>query len=127
MPGIKDLLEARTEMVERAQEVLDDWEQDEDGIDEVYGGGGPCDDIARALGDVAAEWGFDVALGGAEGDDHAFIYAYTEQKAWIVDIPPSVYETGGGYRWRKIEDVELEEDDILIEEIPLDWVIEEEW
>jgi len=72
------------------------------------------------------QYGFDVTPSGQPGDDHAFIIAYTDDKAWIVDIPPSVYEIGGGYRWQKIEGVVLEEDDILISEIPRDWVWEED-
>ena len=42
MPGLRELKEARQEIIEKAQEVYDEWEQDDEGVDEVYGCGGIC-------------------------------------------------------------------------------------
>ena len=39
--------------------------------------------------------------GGQDGDEHAWVTAQLGDEAYGVDIPPSVYETGGGYSWKK--------------------------
>jgi hypothetical protein len=40
----------------------------------------------------------------------------------MIDIPETIYETGGGFSWKKINDVFFEENDVEIQ--PLDY---EEW
>jgi hypothetical protein len=109
----------RDKLVDAAQSVLDEWQQDEEGFDEEYGTGGPCEFIAGAIGDVLAAEIEDIEFeeGGQDGDDHAFLVvsAPFDTKEYVVDIPPGVYESGGGYRWRKHADVVLDEDDIVIE------------
>mgnify|MGYP006325822983 FL=1 len=40
-----------------------------------------------------------------------------DEKAFIIDIPNYIYEKGGGYSWRKIPNVILKENDVVIEEI----------
>jgi GNAT superfamily N-acetyltransferase len=68
-------------------------------------GGGACDDVSSALGDVLAEAGLGTLEGGHDGDDHAWLIAYDEEtrEACGVDVPASVYETGGGYSWQRLE------------------------
>ncbi len=39
----------RSAMAKAAQSVYNDWAPDEEGIDEIYGGGGICDDISREI------------------------------------------------------------------------------
>lgn len=60
--------------------------------------------------------GVEIREGGWEGDDHAYIIVQRGRKAFVVDIPPEVYETGGGYSWRKRKGVQFEPDDVVIEE-----------
>ena len=111
-------------MVAAAQEVLDGWEQDEEGFDEDFGTGGACDRIADALSNVIAGRLPDVALteGGHDGDDHAYVIAYTDTEACSVDIPPYAYETGGGYNWRKRAGVVLEPSDVVVEHVPRKYI-----
>ncbi len=89
----------------KAQEIYDAWAQDDEGVDPELGGGGICYEIASMMSEVIAEAIADIELleGGQDGDDHAWIIVLdvTEQKAYGVDIPPQVYETGGGFSWRK--------------------------
>ena len=42
-----ELNHLRPELASAAQSVYDEWEQDEDGNDEMLGGGGICQDIAE--------------------------------------------------------------------------------
>lgn len=116
----------RPQIAKAAQEILDDWNQDEDGIDEEFGGGGACDRIADAMRDVISDALPDVEFqeGGQDGDDHAFIIAYDADEAFAVDIPPSVYETGGGYSWKKIEGAEVLASDVVIWEVDRDLVVD---
>jgi len=111
------LLDLRPALAAAAQGVLNEWEQNEDGIDEEFGEGGACDTVANEMGGVLAQAGIDVTEGGHDGDDHAYLIAYDDEEAFVVDIPPGTYETGGGYRWRKRPNVRLQEDDVVVERI----------
>ena len=115
--GLKQqILEVRPKLAQAAQAVIDAWEQDEDGYDEEFGTGGACDAVAQAMSEVVGSSipGAEVTDGGQDGNDHAFIIVYDETEAWAVDIPPSVYETGGGYNWRKIPDARVDPDDVVV-------------
>jgi hypothetical protein len=114
---LRDRVQAvSAELVAAAQAVLDDWQQDADGIDEEFGAGGACDAIARALADVIAR-SIDCEIhdGGHDGDDHAFLALESQGEQVILDIPAHVYETGGGMNWRKREGVQLTPEDLVIE------------
>lgn len=106
----------RGNIAARAQKVYDEWTQNEEGIDTEYGGGGPCDAIAEQIQDLLESLGVNTMSGGQEGDDHAWIIAYNYKtgEACGVDIPHSVYETGGGYSWKKIPNVVFTPNDVEI-------------
>lgn len=106
------------------QGIYDAWDQDDDGIDEEYGAGGICDAIANTIGGEFSQNGFDVVDGGQEGDDHAYIFVGKDGRAFMIDIPPHVYEYGRGYRWQKKKDVQFDIDDFYIEEVPYTDVFE---
>lgn len=100
------LFRLRPLLAQAAQQVYDEWEQDEEGLSDWYGGGGICDAIAEAwYGVINSKTSFNVMGGGQDGDDHNWIIVYNESEAFGVDIPPQVYETGGGYSWKKIPGV----------------------
>ncbi len=109
--GIAPLIAAK------AQEIYNEWEQDDSGYDEEFGTGGICDAIADAIMSVLAE-NFPTAyvdIGGQEGDDHAWI-VITWRNGWQtgVDISPNVYEHGSGYVWTKREGVEILPSDVNV-------------
>ena len=114
----QELETLRPQMATAAQQVYDDWNPDKEGLDPVYGEGGPCDEITAALAGVIAG-ATDVHLddGGHEGDDHAFLLASRAGERYWVDIPPRVYEEGGGYSWQKIPGIQIKPEDIIIEPI----------
>jgi hypothetical protein len=113
------LYSLRSKIIEAAQKILDEWSQDEEGMDEEFGGGGACDQISNAITDIIGQNIPNVNFmdGGMEGDDHAYPIIYNDEKAFIIDIPNYIYEIGGGYSWRKIPNVILKENDVVIEEI----------
>lgn len=112
----KELEQLRPRMVEAVQKIYDEWTQDEDGVDEELGTGGICDQVADAIVGVIQENVRDVDTleGGQDGDDHAWPIAQRGDEAYGVDIPPGVYESGGGYSWKKISDVVFKPEYIVI-------------
>ena len=120
----KQLNNLRHELASAAQSVIDNWEQDDDGISFDLGEGGVCDQVAEAMSSVIDNALSDISVsdGGQDGDDHAFIIVYDEKDAFSVDIPPGIYETGGGYSWKKIKDAKISPDDIVIWRVDRDLV-----
>lgn len=116
MSLVADILALRCRLVVAAQEVLDDWQQDENGLDPDLGTGGPCDRVANAIADVISETLPDVRIqdGGQDGDDHAYTVVSRGTEEVLVDIPAHVYETGSGYCWRKRPGVRIQEADIYV-------------
>ena len=105
----------RADMASAAQAVVDEWEQDEDGWDEEFGSGGACDRVSEALAEVVARLdGVEIVDGGHDGDDHAWLIVYDHAEAYAVDVPPGVYEEGGGYSWRKIDGARIGPEDVAI-------------
>jgi hypothetical protein len=113
-PLLRRLEALRPKLAAAAQKVYDAWEVDEDGFDGEVGTGGVCDQVAEAMHGVIDFDDVTVIDGGHDGDDHAFLIVYDDRDAFAVDIPPGVYETGGGYDWKKIPDVTIDGDDVEI-------------
>ncbi len=110
-----ELNKLRHQFAQAAQKVVDAWEQDEDGEDLELGSGGPCDLVAQALSSVVGQHiDAEITDGGQDGDDHAFIVVYNNHEAFGVDIPPSIYETGSGYKWLKKPGAKIDSADIDI-------------
>jgi hypothetical protein len=102
----------RPQIAAAAQEVYDGWQQDDDGVDEVLGGGGICQDVAEAIAGVVSGAGIDATTQFDEYEHHVECIAYSDAEAFYVDIPYSLYETGGGYSWKKINGVNFSPDNV---------------
>lgn len=112
---LRDRLAAlRPQLAAAAQREYDAWQQDDEGLDEECGEGGICDLVADGIGDVLGKHGIDFTEGGHEGDDHAWLIAYDDRDAFGVDIAPGVYETGGGYSWKKRKGVKIGPEDVVV-------------
>jgi hypothetical protein len=109
----------RSEIANAAQSVYNDWSPDSDDYDDDYGSGGICDEILKQITSVVYNKIDDVEVteGGHDGDDHAYAIVYNDSEAVVVDIPPDVYETGGGYSWKKRPDVRIDASDVVIHPI----------
>jgi hypothetical protein len=101
----QQLLTLRPLIAQAAQKIYDEWEQ-EDECDV----GGICDEIERSTSGIIASRirNINVTDGGHDGDDHAWTIVYNNAESYGVDIPPHVYETGGGYCWKKIPGVTIQ-------------------
>lgn len=107
----------RPQLAAVAQRVYDQWDPDDE--DNEFGGGGICDVVAREMEGVIGSEIDDVEIedGGHDGDDHAWLLVSRGGTTYAVDIPPGVYEVGGGYSWRKLPDVTITPDDVVIEHV----------
>ena len=111
---LNGLNQLRTKFASAAQQVYDDWIQDEN---DDLNGGGICQDIADAIATVVshniqtADAG---VISSACGEQHVWCIVTNGQEAYEVDIPYNTYETGGGYSWKKIPNVRFNPNDIAI-------------
>lgn len=122
---------SKAKIANAAQSVYDEWEQDADGDSIVYGSGGICDEIANKISIVLSnsfqeisDDVFEITDGGQDGDEHAWIIVHNGKKAFGVDISPYIYESGGGYTWKKKHGVKILPEHVEIWEIDIKNVIE---
>jgi hypothetical protein len=115
------LLNLKPKLVLAAQQVYDNWEQNEEGYCDSLGQGGICQDIASAMVGVLDKNDIESAtVSQTIGEQHVYVVAKTEDGIYEVDIPPYVYETGGGYCWKKIPNVKFDEKDVIINRLSSD-------
>ena len=114
--SIKEIEKLRPQLVKAAQKVYDAWQVDEDGYDWQVGKGGICHLIADAFTEVIPS-DFEITSVSSDHEVHVWIAVLAEDGIYKLDIPHEIYETGGGYNWEKIPDVEFEPNDITIEHI----------
>lgn len=114
------LMALRPAIAAAAQKVVDEWQLDEEGLDPELGAGGVCDLVASAIISVVGQLdGVEATCGSQPGEDHEWVVASDGYSAFLIDIPPGVYEVGGGYSWRKIEGAEVASQDVVIEPVDL--------
>jgi len=107
---IQSIKALRVQLAQAAQGVYNEWEQDEDGYDEIYGGGGICDDVAEAMVNVIhnnTEFGAFHLYNEYECHTSIYVYDSTTKECYNVDISPYHYENGTAYTWKKIPDVQF--------------------
>ncbi|MFZ2152057.1 MAG: hypothetical protein WAV09_03055 [Minisyncoccia bacterium] len=96
-------VEWKTQAAREAQEIYDAWEQDADGMDDEYGGGGICDNIAGALADALTAAGIDAFTFHYENENHTVAIAMIAGGTVEVDIPLQLYERGSYYSYTKVK------------------------
>ena len=109
----------RPALAAAAQKVYDEWDETDT---DTYAEGGICHLIADAMSDVISHHGFeDVAsVSAATGEQHVFCIVAANDGVFEVDIPPHVYERGGGYHWTKVPDVHISSGHVIVSRIDPD-------
>lgn len=121
LPSVQNIRNLLPQLTQAAQRVYDTWEQNDDGYDEMYGGGGICHDIADAMCGVLSSKGIECNTFSASiGEVHVWVIAKFLEGVYSIDIPPNVYETGSGYTWKKKRDVAFTPNDIHVDRITAD-------
>ena len=121
LPSVQIVRSLLLQLAQAAQQVYNAWEQNDDGYDEMYGGGGICHDIADAMCGILSSKGIECTTFSASiGEVHVWAIAKFAEGVYSIDIPPNVYETGGGYTWKKMRDITFTPNDINIDKITAD-------
>ena len=129
VPMEQQLRSLSPQFAQAAQSVYNEWEQDQDGIDDVYGGGGICDDIAEQMCNVVSNsthYGAFHFYNEYECHTSIYVYDSDNQLCYNVDISPYNYETGGGYTWKKIPDVKFQPGMVDVHQVDYDQFIDED-
>lgn len=111
------------EMVPRVQFVYDQWDQsDEEFGDPELGFGGICQNVAEQISEVVSTGtDFDVTTVSSQvGEQHVWTVVKTPDGVYSIDIPPYLYETGGGYNWQKSMEVQFDPSYFVIDLISAD-------
>jgi len=120
--SVKDITDVvKDDMVKVAQKQYDDWKQDRNGQDVELGSGGICHLIADDLISILYSHKIEnVQSVCSTHEQHVYIVGQFKEGIYEIDIPYNVYETGGGYSWKKIQDVEFNRNDIVIHKLTSD-------
>ena len=110
----------KSELALSAQKVYDRWEQNEEGYCDSWGYGGICGDIADAMCDVLFKYDIECTTVSSSHEVHVYVVAKTDDGIYYIDIPYREYETGGGYCWKKIPNVEFDENCVVVDRISSD-------
>lgn len=94
-----------TKIIQEAQKVYDDWDESDK---DSYAGGGICHYIADVICDVLDNHNITCTTISSSHEQHVYSVAKLKDGVYSIDIPWSYYETGGGFSWKKLEDVEFE-------------------
>ena len=113
--SLQQRLEAlRPQFAAAAQQVYDQWVQDE--YDDLNGGG-ICQDVAEAIAGVIHQNISQVEAGTISascGEQHVWVILHNQYEGFSIDVPYHLYERGGGYNWTKIPGVVFDARDIEI-------------
>ncbi len=100
--SINDIKAATPYLVKIAQQVYNDWDEDDK---DTYAGGGICHLIADELASYLNGIGIETATVSSSHEQHVYCVSKVIEGVYSVDIHWSYYETGGGFSWKKIPDV----------------------
>ena len=121
IPSVQIVRNILPQLAQAAQQIYNAWTQNDDGYDDMYGGGGICHNIAEAMCGVLNSQGIECTTFSASiGEVHVWVVAKFSEGVYSIDIPPSIYETGGGYTWKKMRDVTFEPSDVSLYRITAD-------
>ena len=113
--SIKEVESIKKELAIAAQNQYNQWNLDDDGYDFEVGSGGICHLIADKMIDVLYKHNIHrCQTVSSNHEQHVYIVGQFREGIFSIDIPPHLYETGGGYTWKKIPDVQFDEDFIDI-------------
>lgn len=109
LPSVKVAEALKPQMAHVAQVVYDRW--DESDVD-TYAGGGICHIIADVISDLLYRHDINCAPISSSHEQHVYVAAQFAEGVYTIDIHHSNYETGSGFSWKKIHDVEFMPRDI---------------
>ena len=116
--SIKEIDTIKNELAAAAQKEYDDWVQDEEGHNEELGSGGICHLIADRLIDVLYNHGINRCQTVSScHEQHVYVVGQFREGIYLIDVPYSYYERGGGFTWKKIPNVQFSADHIEVQKL----------
>lgn len=101
-------------IAEAAQKQYDQWKQDDEGYDEELGSGGICHLIAEDLAGILSNHGIECSTVCSTYEQHVYLVCKFREGVYMIDIPYHVYESGGGFTWKKKPDVKFDKSHVVI-------------
>lgn len=117
LPSVEQAKKLLPQVLERVQKTYNNW--DESDID-TYAGGGICHYIADDICSVLNDHGIDCATISCSHEQHVYVAGKFLEGIYSIDIPYQIYETGGGYNWKKISGVVFEPSDVVFYKVSND-------
>ena len=117
LPSIKVVEALRPKIAAAAQEVYDNWVQDEH---DDLNGGGICHLIAEEVANIVSSAGVPVSTQCSTYEQHVYCVCQVYEGIFEVDIPYRTYEHGAGFTWTKIPDVQFTTDYVTISRLDSD-------
>lgn len=116
LPSIDDVKRMLPQIAAIAQKEYDSWDEEDR---DTYAGGGICHLIADGI--VSFFWDqkpeIPASTVSSSHEQHVYAVIQVQEGVYSVDIHHSTYETGGGFSWKKIPNVEFEPNDITLYKI----------
>ena len=110
LPSVDVAKQAMPRILVAAQRVYNDWDESDK---DTYAGGGICHIIADAICDVLGDLGVDSSPVSCNYEQHVYVAGRFEEGIYTIDIPYHIYETGGGFSWKKVPAVTFEPRDVV--------------
>jgi hypothetical protein len=104
-------------ILKKVQVEYDKW--DESDLD-TYAGGGICHIIADKICDVFLSIGIECTTVSCSHEQHVYVVIKVKEGVYSVDIPYHIYETGGGFNWKKIPNIAFEPSHVVFYQITSD-------
>lgn len=117
LKSIDDLQTHLLEISRIAQQVYDDWDEDDQ---DTYAGGGICHLIADPVSSYLWANGFPASQVSSNFEQHVYTVFVVQEGVYQLDIHYSHYETGGGFSWKKKPGVLFDSDIISIDRLDVD-------
>lgn len=98
-------------LAQAAQKVYDAWDEEDN---DTYAGGGICHLIADEFVSILYEHGVECTSVSSSHEQHVYVALKVIEGVYTLDLHYSIYETGGGFSWKKIPNVKFDGNDISI-------------
>ena len=116
--GLKSVKSINDDVLKRiamaAQKQYDQWAQNEEGYDEELGSGGICHLIADDLAGILSDHGIECSTVCSSYEQHVYLVCKFREGVYMIDIPYHIYESGGGFTWKKKKDVKFDTSHVVI-------------
>jgi len=120
LPSVSKAKALSSKLAKAAQEVYDDWSQDEKGYDSEVGYGGICHLIVDKMLPILDKAGIECSSVSSSHEQHVYIAAKFSEGVFTIDVPHSIYEKGGGFTWKKIPGIKFDSSDIVFRKVDSD-------